>query len=54
MNRLFNTAPISGLTWAIIIGLALTIFLIVGLEKWLRFRAHGPQASQQRTSNQAS
>jgi len=38
MNRLFHSAPISGSSWLRIISLAVTVFIIVELEKWLRFR----------------
>jgi cation-transporting ATPase F len=38
MNRLFHTAPISGGSWLRITGVALAVFAIVELEKWLRYR----------------
>jgi magnesium-transporting ATPase (P-type) len=40
MNRLFHTAPISGEAWLRIVGVGLAVFLVVGLEKWLRFGRH--------------
>jgi magnesium-transporting ATPase (P-type) len=40
MNRLFHTAPISGEAWLRIVGVGLVVFLVVGLEKWLRFGRH--------------
>jgi magnesium-transporting ATPase (P-type) len=36
MNRLFHTAPIDGLAWVPILGTSLTVYLIVGFEKWIR------------------
>jgi magnesium-transporting ATPase (P-type) len=36
MNRLFHTAPIDGLAWAPILGTSLTVYLVVGFEKWIR------------------
>jgi len=39
MNRLFHSAPISLEIWLKIIGISLVIFLIVEIEKWVRFRA---------------
>jgi magnesium-transporting ATPase (P-type) len=40
MNRIFHTAPISGEAWLRIVGVGLVVFLVVGLEKWLRFGRH--------------
>jgi cation-transporting P-type ATPase F len=40
MNRLFHSAPISGEAWLRIVGVGLVVFLVVGLEKWLRFGSH--------------
>jgi magnesium-transporting ATPase (P-type) len=37
-NRLFHTAPLRGDTWLVIGGIALVVFLIVGMEKWVRSR----------------
>ena len=37
-NRLFHTAPLRGDTWLVIGGIALVVFLIVGIEKWVRSR----------------
>ncbi len=36
MNRLFHTVPIDGMAWAKILATAIVVYLIVGLEKWLR------------------
>ena len=38
MNRLFHSAPINLEAWLKITGIAVGIFLIVELEKWVRFR----------------
>ncbi|MCU7812852.1 MAG: cation transporting ATPase C-terminal domain-containing protein [Candidatus Thiodiazotropha sp. (ex Notomyrtea botanica)] len=40
MNLLFGTAPISLVEWGLILGGGLTIYTVVGTEKWLRRRAH--------------
>jgi magnesium-transporting ATPase (P-type) len=37
MNRLFHSAPISGESWLRIVGVAVTVFVIVELEKWVRY-----------------
>jgi hypothetical protein len=36
MNELFHTVPIDGPAWALIIGTSLAVYLVVGLEKWIR------------------
>jgi magnesium-transporting ATPase (P-type) len=36
MNRLFHTAPIDGPAWALILGISLAVYLVVGFEKWIR------------------
>ncbi len=38
MNRLFHTAPIDGLAWMTILATSLLVYLLVGLEKWMRWR----------------
>ena len=38
MNRVFHTSPVDALSWGAVVAVALTIFGIVGLEKYLRFR----------------
>jgi Ca2+-transporting ATPase len=38
MNRLFHTAPISGAAWLRVSGVAVAVYLVVGFEKWVRFR----------------
>ena len=39
MNRLFGTAPIGVVEWTLILAGGLAIYLVVGVEKWLRRRA---------------
>lgn len=41
MNHLFHTAPISLESWFRIAGVAGTVFVVVEVEKWLRFRGKG-------------
>jgi magnesium-transporting ATPase (P-type) len=45
MNRLFHTASIDAMAWLPILGTAITVYLVVGGEKWLRrqwdARRHG-------------
>jgi magnesium-transporting ATPase (P-type) len=41
MNHLFHTAPISLESWLRIAGVAVTAFVVVEVEKWLRFRGKG-------------
>jgi magnesium-transporting ATPase (P-type) len=36
MNRVFYSAPISGKDWLMIIAIAIGVYLLIGLEKWLR------------------
>ncbi len=38
MNQIFHTAPVDALSWCAVCAVALSIFGIVGLEKYLRFR----------------
>jgi magnesium-transporting ATPase (P-type) len=38
MNRLFGSAPITASMWLAISGVGLSAYIIVGFEKWLRFR----------------
>ena len=45
MNQLFHTAPISGVAWLQIVGVALLVFVLVEVEKWLRYgRGRGAHA----------
>jgi len=37
MNKLFHTAPISAESWLRIVGVATVAFVVVELEKWLRY-----------------
>lgn len=36
MNRLFHTEPIDGMAWGLILTVSLTVYLVVGFEKWMR------------------
>jgi magnesium-transporting ATPase (P-type) len=36
MNRLFHTAPIDGLAWGLVLAAAVTVYVIVEAETWLR------------------
>jgi Ca2+-transporting ATPase len=38
MNRAFGTAPIGAIEWVIILAMGVTIYVVVGIEKWLRAR----------------
>jgi magnesium-transporting ATPase (P-type) len=38
MNRLFQTAPISGEAWLRILAVALVAYPVVGMEKWIHSR----------------
>ena len=40
MNTLFHTAPISSESWLRIVGVAAVVFVVVEVEKWLRY-GHG-------------
>ena len=40
MNTLFHTAPISGESWLRMVGVAVIVFVVVEVEKWLRY-GHG-------------
>ena len=40
MNQLFHTAPISGESWLHILGVAAVVFIVVEVEKWIRY-GHG-------------
>jgi cation-transporting ATPase F len=45
MNALFHTAPIGGSAWLKIAGVALAAFVVIEVEKWLRFgRGRGERA----------
>ncbi len=49
MNQLFHTAPIDGLAWALILAVAVTVYLVVEVETWLRLqwkRRRGSVASR--------
>jgi magnesium-transporting ATPase (P-type) len=36
MNRIFQSEPISGKDWLMIIAISITVYTIIGIEKWLR------------------
>jgi magnesium-transporting ATPase (P-type) len=38
MNRLFHTAPLDGLAWALILAIGMAVYAVVGMEKWIRRR----------------
>jgi cation-transporting ATPase F len=40
MNKLFHTAPTSGESWLRIVGVAAIVFVVVEIEKWMRY-GHG-------------
>jgi cation-transporting P-type ATPase F len=50
MNRLFHTAPIDGIAWIPILVTSLTVYLLVGVEKWVRRTL----ASKSSVTNRAS
>jgi Ca2+-transporting ATPase len=45
MNRLFQSAPLSGWAWLRVVALGVTVFAVVGLEKWARRRALAARAA---------
>jgi hypothetical protein len=40
MNKLFHSAPITGLAWLNIVAVGLIVFVAVELKKWLDAREH--------------
>lgn len=45
MNRIFHTAPVDALSWLVTTAVGLSIYTIVGFEKWIRFgRIQTPKA----------
>jgi hypothetical protein len=38
MNRLFHTAPLRTEVWVAITAVGLAIYMLVGIEKWIRNR----------------
>lgn len=38
MNRLFHTGPIDGPAWGLILGAAVTVYVVVEVETWLRLQ----------------
>ena len=46
MNQLFHTAPMSGASWLYIVGVAAIVFVLVEIEKWMRYgRGRGDHAA---------
>lgn len=37
MNRIFQSEPISGADWLLIIAVSVGVYIIIGIEKWLRY-----------------
>ena len=48
MNRLFHTAPIDGLAWVPVLATSLSVYLVVGCEKWIRRRLTASRAVARR------
>ncbi len=38
MNRLFHTAPIDGFAWGLVLAAAVTVYVVVEVETWLRLQ----------------
>jgi cation-transporting P-type ATPase F len=55
MNRLFHTAPIDGSSWGLILTAAVTIYIVVEAETWLRLqwkrRRQSAASTRRRTYN---
>jgi cation-transporting ATPase F len=45
MNQLFGSAPMGRTEWLWVLSGGLTIYVVVGIEKWLRCRAHPEKGS---------
>jgi magnesium-transporting ATPase (P-type) len=54
MNKLFHSAPISGLAWLKIIGVGLIVFAAVELKKWLDAPHSGRGAADRSPQNSDS
>jgi hypothetical protein len=48
MNTLFHSAPIPPAAWGRVVAAGLSIYLVVGLEKWLRRRLSAPTVGEPR------
>ena len=46
MNTVFQTAPISAEAWLRILGIAVVVSIVVGLQKWWRARADEAQTAE--------
>lgn len=56
MNRLFHTAPIDGPAWGLVLAAAVTVYVVVELETWLRLqwnRWTGPGTPTRRSTDDA-
>lgn len=56
MNRLFHTAPIDGPAWGLVLTAAVTVYVVVEVETWLRLqwnRRTGPGAPTKRSTDDA-
>ena len=56
MNRLFHTAPIDGPAWGLVLAAAVTVYVVVEVETWLRLqwrRRTGPGAPTRRRTRDA-
>jgi len=54
MNRLFHTAPIDGPAWGLVLAAAVTVYVVVEVETWLRLqwnRRTGPGALTRRSTD---
>lgn len=49
MNQLFHSAPITLAAWGRIVATGLGVYLVVGLEKWIRRRLSAPAVGEPRT-----
>jgi len=56
MNRLFHTAPIDGPAWGLVLAAAVTVYVVVEVETWLRLqwnRRTAPGAPTRRSTDDA-
>lgn len=44
MNRVFQSQPISGRDWVMIIAISVAVYFVIGVEKWLRGRSFAKTA----------
>ena len=45
LNRLLHTAPLRADSWLWIVAVAFVAYVVVGIEKWIRFRRGGAGSS---------